>query len=63
MQSNKILINKRRVFIGNLPNDIEDVFLEQWLYRSLEIAGGLMDVGNPIEKVNLYPKGIFLLLI
>jgi hypothetical protein len=38
----------RRLYIGNIPDMITVDYLTEWLYRSLEAAGGLLEPGNPI---------------
>lgn len=40
----------RRIYIGNVSESITQEFLSEWLYRSMEICGGLLDQGNPILK-------------
>ncbi|KAL4441794.1 hypothetical protein ABPG74_008791 [Tetrahymena malaccensis] len=52
----------RRLYIGNIPETINQEYLSEWLYRSLEAAGGLqpsLPSENPIVKCEIDPKGRF----
>ncbi|EGR27170.1 splicing factor u2af large subunit, putative [Ichthyophthirius multifiliis] len=52
----------RRLYIGNIPDSINQEYLSEWLYRSLEAAGGLVDSlpnENPIIKCEIDSKGKF----
>ncbi|KRX00556.1 hypothetical protein PPERSA_04577 [Pseudocohnilembus persalinus] len=46
----------RRLYIGNIPELINQEYLTEWLYRSMEACGGLLEDGNPIQKMNIDSK-------
>jgi hypothetical protein len=47
----KIISINRRLYVGNIPNMITTEYISEWLYRSLEAAGGLLDPGNPVYNI------------
>lgn len=52
----------RRLYVGNLPNLIKEDYLTEWLHRSLEACGGLLEPGNPIIKNTIETNGKYAFL-
>jgi len=38
----------RKLYVGNIPNNLNEPDLVEYVYRSLELAGGLLEPGNPV---------------
>ena len=39
----------RRIYVGNMPDEIIESRLKEFIYKALEIAGGCIEPGNPVN--------------
>ena len=39
----------RRIYVGNMPDEVIESQVKEFIYKALEIAGGCIEPGNPVK--------------